>query len=274
MEYGEAFNRLCGIVEKLRSKDGGCPWDLEQSPVTLREDLIEETYECIEAIDEKDPAHIQEELGDLFLLVAMISYMHQEEGLFSIPQVLNGISDKLIRRHPHVFGPNVGENAAADLTSAEVLQNWARIKVEQEGRKPKDSALDEVSRALPPLERAYKLQKKAAKKGFDWPDVKGVMDKLKEELAEVEEAIPPKGPDSSHDKKEKLEEELGDLLFSAVNVSRFFRIDPSTALLRANAKFTRRFSYVEKKMKENGKPMAAENLALMDSFWEEAKKIT
>jgi len=271
MDYGEAFNRLCGIVEKLRSKNGGCPWDLEQTPLTLREDLIEETYECIEAINEKDPSHIQEELGDLFLLAAMISYMHQEEGLFSVSDVLNGVSEKLIRRHPHVFG----ENPAADLTPAKVLQNWARIKVEQEGRKPKDSALDEVSQALPPLERAYKLQKKAAKKGFDWPNATGVLDKLKEELAEVEEVIPPDSSAGSRNNNccstEKLEEELGDLLFSAVNLSRFFQVDPSTALHRANAKFTQRFSYVERKMKEKGIPMEAKNLALMDSFWNETK---
>jgi len=268
MDYGEAFNRLCGIVEKLRS-DTGCPWDREQSPETLRKDLIEETYECIEAIDEKEPLHIQEELGDLFLLVTMISYMHQQEGLFSVPAVLNGISEKLIRRHPHVFG----ETPAAGLSSAEVLDNWARIKVEQEGRKPKDSALDEVSRALPPLERANKLQKKAAKKGFDWPDAAGVLGKLKEELAEVEAAMADASPGVENSSGvDNLEEELGDLLFSVVNVSRFFRIDPSTALVRANAKFTRRFQYVEQKMKEIGTPMEAKNLAVMDKFWNDAKK--
>jgi len=265
MDYGEAFNRLCGIVEKLRSSTG-CPWDREQTPSTLRKDLIEETYECIEAIDEKEPTHIQEELGDLFLLVTMISYMHQQEGLFSVAQVLNGISEKLIRRHPHVFGEAPGGNAgdAAALSSAEVLENWARIKVEQEGRKPKDSVLDEVSRALPPLDRANKLQKKAAKKGFDWPNAAGVLDKLKEELEEVEAAI-------SQDGADHQEEELGDLLFSAVNLCRFFRIDPSTALQRANAKFIRRFKYVEQKMKETGMPMEAKNLAAMDHFWNEAK---
>jgi tetrapyrrole methylase family protein/MazG family protein len=181
-----AFNRLCGIVARLRGP-GGCPWDREQSPATLRGDLIEETYECIEAIDEKEPFHIQEELGDIFLLVTMISYMYEEAGAFAIADVLNGISEKLLRRHPHVFGK--AENASVSegppgsgnvntspglLSSEDVLKNWARIKVEQEGRKPKDSVLDEVSRALPPLDRAFKLQKKAAKKGFDWPDVAGV----------------------------------------------------------------------------------------------------
>jgi tetrapyrrole methylase family protein/MazG family protein len=137
----EAFTRLCKAIARLRAPDG-CPWDLEQSPASLRGDLIEETYECIEAIDEKDPAHIGVELGVLFLLVTMLSYMHQQEGSFSVADVLNAVSDKIIRRHPHVFG----EVKVKD--SAEVLTNWARIKVEQEGRKPKDSLLDEVSRGL------------------------------------------------------------------------------------------------------------------------------
>jgi tetrapyrrole methylase family protein/MazG family protein len=262
MDYGEAFARLCGIVERLRGEDG-CPWDREQSPLTLKKDLLEETYECIEAIDEKNPLHIQEELGDIFLLATMISYMHQQEGLFTIPQTLAGISEKLIRRHPHVFG----ETAGAALSSAEVLDNWARIKVEQEGRKPKDSCLDEVSRSLPPLDRARELQKKAAKKGFDWPNAALVLDKLKEELAETEAAL------SMENNAEKLEEELGDLLFSAVNLCRFLKVDPSTAMLKANAKFTRRFKYVEQKMKEKNIPMEADKLAEMDAFWNEAKRL-
>ncbi|MDR1307684.1 MAG: nucleoside triphosphate pyrophosphohydrolase [Treponema sp.] len=282
MDSGAAFKELCGIVEKLRG-EGGCPWDREQSPHTLRGDLIEETYECVEAIDEKDPSHIREELGDLFLLTTMISYMHEQMGLFSVADVLSGISAKLIRRHPHVFGqtsapdltPAEVGTPASDLTSADVLANWARIKVEQEGRKPKDSVLDEVSRSLPPLDRAWKLQKKAAKKGFDWPDVKGVFDKLQEETGEVKEAARAaasraEGADKP-DTAGKLEEELGDLLFSAVNLCRFFGVEPSIALQRANAKFTKRFKYVETKMKQEGRPMEAANLALMDRYWTEAK---
>jgi tetrapyrrole methylase family protein/MazG family protein len=161
------------------------------------------------------------------------------------------------------------------LSATEVLENWARIKVEQEGRRPKDSVLDEVSRALPPLDRAFKLQKKAAKKGFDWPDLAGVIGKLKEELAETEEAIA--SPVSAAtaagaaDSLERLEGELGDLLFSAVNLCRYLKVAPSVALQRTNEKFTRRFKHVEKRMKENGKEMTAENLALMDAYWEEAK---
>jgi tetrapyrrole methylase family protein/MazG family protein len=219
----------------------------------------------VEAIDEKDPAHIREELGDLFLLVTMLSYMHEQEGHFSVSEVLAGITEKLIRRHPHVF---------ADVPvrdSAEVLDNWARIKVEQEGRKPKNSILDEVSRALPPLDRAWKLQKKAAKAGFDWPDVQGVIGKIEEELREVEEArIEGVNNVASH---EAVEEELGDLLFSVVNLCRYLKIEPSVALQRTNTKFVKRFTHVEQEMKKAGYEMKQENLSLMDGFWEEAKKL-
>jgi tetrapyrrole methylase family protein/MazG family protein len=255
-----AFQRLADIVARLRGP-GGCPWDREQTPASLRGDLIEETYECVEAIDEKDPDHIKEELGDLFLLVTMISYMHQQEGAFSVADVLNTVSEKLIRRHPHVFG----EVKVKD--SAEVLDNWAKIKVEQEGRKPKDSILDEVSRGLPPLDRAWKLQKKAAKAGFDWPDITGVFEKIREEMDEAEEAI------QSGD-GEQIEKELGDLLFSVVNLCRYVKVEPSVCLNRTNGKFISRFKFVEKRMKETGAEMKKENLALMDSFWEEAKFLT
>jgi tetrapyrrole methylase family protein/MazG family protein len=262
----EAFAGLYDVIVRLRAPDG-CPWDREQDPSTLRGDLIEETFECVEAIDEKDPPHIREELGDLYLLVTMISYMHQQEGTFTVEDVLRGIAEKLIRRHPHVFG----ETRVAD--SAEVLENWAKIKIEQEGRKPRDSVLDAVSRGLPPLDRAFKLQKKAAKAGFDWPDLAGVTAKIREELAETEAAhdaateAPPKSG-----ALEAVEGELGDLLFSAVNLCRYLKVDPSVALQRTNAKFEKRFKYMEKKMKEGGREMSPENLALMDGYWEEAKK--
>ncbi|MCL1815618.1 MAG: nucleoside triphosphate pyrophosphohydrolase [Treponema sp.] len=268
MDHREAFSRFYTIVEKLRGENG-CPWDREQTPQTLRGDLIEETYECIEAIDQQNSAHIREELGDLFLLVTMISYMHQQEGLFSVSDVLNDVSEKLIRRHPHVFGELRTENEAGSISSAKVLDNWARIKVEQEGRNPKDSVLDEVSRALPPLDRAWKLQKKAAKQGFDWPSTAGALGKLKEELAEVEAAAATKTEGA--EKKSELEGELGDLLFSVVNLCRFFKVEPSLALQRTNAKFTSRFSYVEKKMKECGAAMETANLEFMDRFWNDAK---
>jgi tetrapyrrole methylase family protein/MazG family protein len=272
-----AFEGLYETVVRLRG-EGGCPWDREQTPASLRGDLIEETYECIEAIDEKDSGHIREELGDIFLLAVMLSYMHEQEGLFTVASVLEGITAKLIRRHPHVFG----DTRVKD--SAEVLQNWAKIKVEQEGRKPKDSLLDEISAALPPLDRAWKLQKKAAKAGFEWPGIEGVFGKLDEELAEVKEAllrspsvslpvIQAKGQSSAEigEADRRVEEELGDLLFSAVNLCRFLKVEPSVALQQANAKFVKRFKYVEREMKKAGAEMAPGNLSAMDRYWEEAK---
>ena len=260
----EAFRQLYGIVARLRGPDG-CPWDREQDPSSLRPCLIEETYECIEAIDEKNPAHIREELGDIFLLATMLAYINEEEGHFSTADVLRTISEKLVRRHPHVFG----ETKVRD--SDEVLDNWAKIKAEQEGRGAKDSILDEVSSGLPPLDRAWKLQKKAAKAGFDWPDAAGVADKIREELDEVLEAAaaaPVAGGESSG---ERIEEELGDLLFSAVNLCRYFKVEPSIALRRTNGKFVKRFKYMEKKMKETGQELKQENLSVMDQYWNEAK---
>ena len=256
METANSFKALYDVIVRLRGPEG-CPWDREQTPATLRSDLTEEVFECIEAIDEKNPGHIAEELGDVFLLITMLSYMHEEEGTFTVADVLDGITEKLIRRHPHVFGDEKFEN------SDEVLKNWAKIKVEKEGRKPKDSILDEVSSGLPPLERAFKLQKKAAKAGFDWPDKEGVIAKIREELEEVQSA-------AGH--AENMEEELGDLLFSVVNLCRYLGFDPALALRRTNSKFVSRFRYVEKKMKEGGLPLSKDNLISMDNFWNEAKE--
>ncbi len=264
-DYNKAFSRLYDVIVRLRAPDG-CPWDKEQTPASLRKDLLEETYECIEAIDEKDAAHIKEELGDLFLLVTMLSYMHEQENAFTLSDVLDTVSEKLIRRHPHVFGD------VKVSGSGEVLDNWAKIKIEQEGRTPKDSLMDEVSSALPPLDKAWKLQKKASKVGFDWSDAKGVFSKIEEELNEVKDVL--NQPEIHNESGiDMLEEELGDLLFSAVNLCRFFKIDASMALQRTNAKFIKRFKHVEKRMKETNQPMNKENLALMDSFWDEIKKL-
>jgi tetrapyrrole methylase family protein/MazG family protein len=260
MTTSEAFKALYDTVARLRGPDG-CPWDREQNPSTLRGALVEETYECIEAIDENDAPHIAEELGDLFLLTTMIAYMHEQEGKFTVADALTKINDKLIRRHPHVFG----ELKVKD--SAEVLDNWAAIKVNQEGRKPKDSILDEVSSGLPPMDRAFKLQKKAAKVGFDWPDMEGVISKIEEELEEVREAVAHNGTAVA------VEEELGDLLFSVINLCRFLKVEPSVALRRTNSKFVERFKYVEKKMKESGQEMKKETLNIMDKFWNEAKEL-
>ncbi|GHU02604.1 hypothetical protein FACS1894147_04850 [Spirochaetia bacterium] len=265
-KVSEAFKELYDIVVRLRGP-GGCPWDQEQTPATLRGDLIEETYECVEAIDEGRPEHIAEELGDIFLLVTMLAYMHEQEGSFNVTDALKNVCEKLIRRHPHVFaGVKVKD-------SAEVLDNWAKIKVTQEGRKPKDSLMDEVSAALPPLDRSYKLQKKAAKAGFDWPDIQDVLEKVEEELGEVQEALEEIEYSDSPPDQSNLEGELGDLLFSVVNLCRFLKVEPSVALQRTNAKFVKRFKHVEKTMKANGQTMVKENLSIMDKYWEDAKNL-
>ena len=258
------FGRLYSIVARLRAPDG-CPWDREQSPKSLRGSVVEEAYELVEAIDDGDAPHVAEEAGDLFLLATMICYMHEQEGAFSVADALSLIGDKLVRRHPHVFGEAVAE------TPAEVLKQWDEIKEKVEGRRRKDSVLDAVSRALPPLERAHKLQRKAAKAGFDWAQAQDVWAKAREELLEAEEAceaIAAAGPNGD---RAALEEELGDLLFSAVNLSRFLEVDPAIALHSANEKFSRRFRQVERRMAESGLPLAAEHMAVMDGFWDEAK---
>jgi len=267
MTTAEAFNALYDTVAKLRGP-GGCPWDIEQNPASLRGALVEETYECIEAIDENDTPHIAEELGDIFLLATMLSYMHEQEGKFSVADVLAKVNEKLIRRHPHVFG----EVKVKD--SAEVLNNWAAIKVNQEGRKPKDSILDEVSGGLPPMDRAHALQKKAAKRGFDWPDIEGVIAKIQEELEETRTAINEATANKANaEATASLEAELGDLLFSVINLCRYLKIDPSVALRRTNTKFVDRFKYVEKKMKESNQEMNKDNLSIMDAYWNEAKQL-
>jgi tetrapyrrole methylase family protein/MazG family protein len=259
-ELEKTFRDLYNVIARLRAPDG-CPWDREQTPASLRGGLIEETYECIEAIDEGDPAHIKEELGDVFLLAVMLSYMHEQAGLFSVSDVLAGVAEKLTRRHPHVFGDvEVGD-------SVEVLRNWEKIKIEQEGRAPKDSVMDEVSNALPPLDRAFKLQKKAAKMGFDWDKPEEVVDKIQEEVGEVMAELAKNDPSRS----EFLEEELGDLLFAAVNLCRFLKVEPSLALRRTTAKFIQRFKYIEQQMRASSQAMNHENLALMEKYWQEAK---
>jgi tetrapyrrole methylase family protein/MazG family protein len=289
----KAFGRLYSIVARLRAPDG-CPWDREQSPASLRGSVVEEAYELVEAIDEGDAAHVAEEAGDLFLLATMIPYMYEERGALSVAEVLSGVCDKLVRRHPHVFGEAVAETPDA------VLKQWDEIKEKVEGRRKKDSLLDAVSRALPPLERAYKLQKKAAKAGFDWARSADVWAKAREELLEAEQACEAlaannsaaggphhtggaaAGSGAGGDGEEEpdegaaarraaLEEELGDLLFSAVNLSRFLGVDPALALHAANEKFSRRFRRVEKRMAEKGMEMEAANMAAMDGLWDEAK---
>jgi tetrapyrrole methylase family protein / MazG family protein len=252
------FSEFVSIIETLRSPEG-CPWDREQTSRTMRGFLLEEAYEAVEAIDEEDPDHVREELGDVLLILGMIARIHEEKNLFSIEDVLKEITAKLIRRHPHVFGDEKVRNAD------EVLETWERVKTDIEGRNKAASALDGIPGSLPPLERAWKIQKKAAKNGFDWPDSKGPRKKIDEEIEEVEHAI------ASGESENRIEEEIGDLLFSVVNYARHLGVDPALALSGTNAKFEARFRNVEERMGEDGESMEPGNLELMDKYWENAK---
>lgn len=282
----KAFNRLYNVVKILRCPEG-CPWDKEQTPLSMRRDLIEETFEAVDAITQEDSFHAKEELGDVMLNATMISYMYEQKGDFSVAEVLNELAEKLIRRHPHVFPESEGSVCANTpvKNGEQVLNQWDRIKENVEGRKT-ECILDEVPQGFPPLIKAYKMQKKAAKKGFDWDNVEDVKAKITEELAEVEEArlkvnellknqdahvFEMKSSKEADEAQKELEGEIGDLLFAVVNYARHLGVDPETALNATNTKFHKRFSYVQKKMEENEIPMIQENLSKMDEFWNEAK---
>lgn len=254
------FERLREIVDILRSPDG-CPWDREQTHATIRKNLIEETYEVLETIDDDDPAAMCEELGDLLLQIMLHSQMEAETGAFDVYDVIAGLNEKLIRRHPHVFG--TVEAANAD----EALTNWNAMKAEEKRNKGIDveqlSALAGVPRDLPGLMKAYKLQKKAAKVGFDWERVEDVYAKIEEELAELNEA----------QDNEKVGE-LGDLLFAVVNLARFLQIDPEEALAVTNRKFVERFGYIEEQLRLKNRNLDQTSLPEMEQLWQEAKKLS
>ena len=289
MTAQEEFQRFFDTIKALRAPNG-CPWDKEQTPLSMRNDLIEEAFEALDAISEQNPEHAKEELGDVILNATMISYMYEQENHFTVADVYKELTDKLIRRHPHVFPESEGQSCVEQKTSTpeEVLQQWDRIKSNLENRKS-SSILDEVPNGFPPLLKAYKMQKKAAKKGFDWQDLKPVKDKIFEELNEVEQAYEtlqqfkqepsntkPFTVNSSETANElqlHLEEEIGDLLFSVVNYARHLNVDPSVALNRTNQKFYKRFSYVEQEMTKANIPMDYEHLKEQDNFWNQAKDI-
>ena len=254
-----SFEGLYKIVSTLRNP-GGCPWDQKQTPETLKSALIEEAFECIDAIEQGDPPHIKEELGDVMLLVSMILRIYEERGVFTKEDVFLEIGDKLIRRHPHVFA----ETVIAD--PKEVVRQWDQIKNDVEGR-GKENTLSEVPKNIPPLERSYRLQKKAAKRGFDWQEVSQVLTKLQEEINEFQSLL-----DAPEPSPETLEEELGDILFTAVNLCRFMNFDPTLALHGANKKFIRRFGYVETRMKEESPRPSGEDPNRMEVLWKEAKR--
>ena len=248
-------NDLVEIVRLLRAP-GGCPWDREQTHESLRRNFLEESYEVVEAIDQGSTEHLKEELGDVLLQVVFHAGIETERGGFTLDDVADGICKKLIYRHPHVFG---------DVTvsgTGEVLSNWEELKRKEKGQATVTDALDAVARSLPALWRAEKVQKKAAKAGFDWPEVSGAADKLSEELSELQAAI---------EQNTNIEEELGGLLFSVVNVSRFVKVDPEAALSKACDKFIRRFSVVEQLALRSGRRMEDMELEELDKLWEQAK---
>ncbi len=261
----EAYQRLLEIIATLRGPEG-CPWDRKQTDESLAPNLLEETYELIDAIEGGDIENEREELGDLYLLVTMISYINQQEGIFDISSILNEIGDKLIRRHPHVFGEEKRDN------SEEVIELWNSIKRDVEKKDEIDSVTEEIPRSLPPLERAYKLQKKVAQKGFDWENSTGPVEKMMEELRELEELLLDDEGLSQHLHNGNVEEEIGDLLFTLVNVCRFFKIDPSVALHKTNAKFVRRFQHIEQRFRELELPLDGEHFEMMEQYWQEAKE--
>lgn len=260
---GAKFETLIELMARLRAP-GGCPWDREQTIRTLRPYLIEEAYETLDAIEREAWRELPDELGDLLLQIVFQSQIASEQGLFAIGDVIDSISQKLIRRHPHVFGDETAQ------TSGRVLERWEQIKAEEKrsrGETVEDEGLlGDVPRHQPALPEAYKLGKRAAKKGFDWPEFAGLLEKLKEEAAELEEARAAEDAD-------RLEDEVGDLLFMSVNIARFLNVNPELALKRANRKFRMRFRYIEQQLEAEGRTLAESSLEEMESLWQQAKEV-
>lgn len=249
------LNDLLRIMEILRAP-GGCMWDREQDHHSIRRNFIEETYEVCEAIDADDAEHLKEELGDVLLQVVFHTQIEKEKGVFDINDVADGICRKLIYRHPHIFGD------VQVASSAEILNNWDALKRKEKHQETDTSALASVARSLPGLIRAEKIQKKAAKVGFDWDDASGALDKVAEELDEVRQAIAGSGD---------TEEEVGDLLFAAANAARKAKVDPERALEKTCDKFIRRFADMERQAAAAGKTLEELSLAEMDVLWDKAK---
>jgi len=268
---GEWFEKLVAVQARLRAP-GGCPWDREQTHESLRTYLIEEAYEVLEALESRNDAKFAEEMGDLLLQIVFHSQMAQERGGFTISDVIREIHDKMIRRHPHVFG----ETRAKD--AADVLRNWEQIKAEERRSKAKNpvnhsgsksarqaSLLDGVSRALPATLEGFQLTRKASRIGFDWETAGGIFEKMGEETRELQNALDAR-------EQPKVEEELGDLLFAAVNLARFLKVDPEIALKKANEKFSRRFRSMEKLAREGGREFKNLPRQEMEALWDLAKR--
>ena len=265
--FPNEISRLLAIMEKLRDPETGCPWDIEQSFATIAPHTIEEAYEVADAIEHEDWPHLQEELGDLLLQVVFHAQMAKDEKLFNFNDVASGIAQKMLNRHPHVFGDEVIETADAQTIAWEKQKEEERKAKAAEKGEEMPSALDGVSPGLPALTRALKLQKRAVRVGFDWPDVNGVLDKVREELAEVEEEV--REVNLSQD---RIKDEIGDLLFTVVNLARWADVDPDSALRSCNVKFERRFKAMENGVRQSGKEMTEASLEEMEGYWQLAKE--
>ena len=260
------IDRLHEIMTRLRDRQTGCPWDREQTLSSLKPCVLEEAYELLAAMDRpEDEANHIEELGDVLLQVMFQAVMAEEEGRFTFDDVANGVSDKLVRRHPHVFGDVDAKDSAA------VLRNWERIKLQEHRKEVRHSALDGVPAALPALIKAQRTQEKAARVGFDWKDAEGPLEKISEELEELKAEIAARKSESPVD-SDRVKEELGDLLFSVCNLARHLKVDSESALEGTTAKFARRFRAVEAAAKSAGRDLKDMTLAEMDEFWEAAKR--
>lgn len=290
---GERFERAVSIMARLRGP-GGCPWDREQTFDSIKPYTLEEAYEVLEAIDNRDWDELRGELGDLLLQVLFYSQMAQEDGKFSIDDVLERLSDKLVRRHPHVFGDVTAE------TSADVLRNWEAIKAEEKkkrleaggGKSAKaeaaESVLAGVSSAMPALLEAHKLSSRAAHVGFDWPEIGGLFEKLEEEAAELKDELrqlpsPPARPvgrgvagsgkpQVPEELRHRLEEEVGDMFFVLVNIARYLALDPESALKKTNRKFKRRFQWMEEQLRASGRGAQDASADELESLWQRAKR--
>lgn len=258
---GEKFEKLVAILATLRG-EGGCPWDREQTYADINPYLLEEAHEVAESVDQKDFDGLKEELGDLLVHILFYSQMAKEDEKFAVGDVVASAAEKLIRRHPHVFGETKVAN------TEEVLVNWEKIKQEERRGKEKKSMLEGLPKALPALVKAFRIGEKTHRVGFDWPDTEGVLKKLKEELAELEEAL---GKGDNDGGKERTEAEFGDLLFTLANLGRFLKLDPETALRKAAHRFIQRFQWMEEKIGREGKALQDLSAAEWDQFWGEAK---
>lgn len=266
MQPSRDISRLIEIMARLRDRETGCPWDIEQDFRSIRHYTIEEAYEVADAIEREDYEDLRDELGDLLLQPVYHAQMASEDGLFDIGDVVYAVTEKLIRRHPHVFGEDEAGNAASSERRWETIKAEERAKkAERRGGEKPPSLLDDVPTGLPALTRAGKLAKRAARVGFDWPDTESVLAKVREELGEVEEAL------AGSDERAKAEE-IGDLLFAVANLARHAGLDAEAALRDANAKFVRRFEHVEARCREDGVEISEAGLERLDGYWNEVRK--